>query len=299
MGCDGFLQKPIDARSFADKLRGYLDGWRETTNPDATGQRLRLPGGEVGQSHARSVSGGRAARTQRAALKAPPKAGQFSASTMRRVDGSGGSASWWKPSFAARVSIASFSLSTVADALWTDRSLVRTWAMRGTLHLLPARDYWFWQAALSTGYARFIKPSWSKASGLQPDGPFGRMGRSGRRIGRVLRSPMLRVVANPVSALASYEVFVRPALRAAFGHPLPHRPVLRASLTESLIPLAAKRQWRRARLDRAAGTVTPWGPPGSAFLGWFAGADALIDVPPGSDPLAPGDTVDVWDLANR
>ena len=42
VGCDGFLQKPIDARSFADKLRGYLDGWRETTNPDATGQRLRL-----------------------------------------------------------------------------------------------------------------------------------------------------------------------------------------------------------------------------------------------------------------
>ena len=29
------------------------------------GQRLRLPGGEVGQFHARSVSGGRAARTHR------------------------------------------------------------------------------------------------------------------------------------------------------------------------------------------------------------------------------------------
>lgn len=42
VGCDGFLQKPIDARSFADKLRGYLDGWRETTSPDATGQRLRV-----------------------------------------------------------------------------------------------------------------------------------------------------------------------------------------------------------------------------------------------------------------
>jgi signal transduction histidine kinase len=42
VGCDGFLQKPIDARSFADKLRDYLDGWRETTSPDATGQRLRI-----------------------------------------------------------------------------------------------------------------------------------------------------------------------------------------------------------------------------------------------------------------
>src|ERR1700753_568253 len=42
VGCDGFLQKPIDARSFADKLRGYLEGRRESTSPDATGQHLRL-----------------------------------------------------------------------------------------------------------------------------------------------------------------------------------------------------------------------------------------------------------------
>lgn len=102
---------------------------------------------------------------------------------------------------------------------------------------------------------------------------------------------------NPVSALTSYEVFVRPALRAAFGHPVPHRAVVRAALTEPLAPLPAKRQWRRARLDRANGTVTPWGPPGSGFLGWFAGADALIDLPPGGAPLAAGDSVEVWDLA--
>lgn len=111
--------------------------------------------------------------------------------------------------------------------------------------------------------------------------------------------PVVCLPGNPVSALASYEVFVRPALRAAFGHPLPHRPVVRATLTESVTPLAGKRQWRRGRLDRVAGTVTPWGPPGSGFLGWFAGADALIDLQPGTTPLAPGDAVDVWDLAIR
>jgi hypothetical protein len=38
----------------------------------------------------------------------------------------------------------------VRHALWEDRSLVKTWAMRGTLHLLPAAELPLWQAALST-----------------------------------------------------------------------------------------------------------------------------------------------------
>ncbi len=42
VGCDGFLQKPIDARSFAATLRGYLDGRREKVSPDQTGKHLRL-----------------------------------------------------------------------------------------------------------------------------------------------------------------------------------------------------------------------------------------------------------------
>jgi len=38
----------------------------------------------------------------------------------------------------------------VRHALWEERSLVKTWAMRGTLHLLPAAELPLWQAALST-----------------------------------------------------------------------------------------------------------------------------------------------------
>jgi signal transduction histidine kinase len=36
------LQKPIDARSFAATVRGYLDGRREQVSPDQTGKHLRL-----------------------------------------------------------------------------------------------------------------------------------------------------------------------------------------------------------------------------------------------------------------
>jgi hypothetical protein len=38
----------------------------------------------------------------------------------------------------------------VRHALWEERSLVKTWAMRGTLHLLPAAELPMWQAVLST-----------------------------------------------------------------------------------------------------------------------------------------------------
>src|SRR5271156_4290051 len=44
VGCDGFVQKPIDARNFARQMRQYLGGHREPmlSSADATGERLRM-----------------------------------------------------------------------------------------------------------------------------------------------------------------------------------------------------------------------------------------------------------------
>ncbi|MEU4428560.1 crosslink repair DNA glycosylase YcaQ family protein [Actinoplanes sp. NPDC024001] len=50
-------------------------------------------------------------------------------------------------------------------ALYTDRTLVRTWAARGTLHLLPAEDLPVWVAAMSTR-DRETKGSWLKYHGV-------------------------------------------------------------------------------------------------------------------------------------
>ncbi len=47
----------------------------------------------------------------------------------------------------------------VANALWEDRTLVKTWCMRGTLHLLPAGEYALWQAGFAT-YKHYLKPVW-------------------------------------------------------------------------------------------------------------------------------------------
>ena len=42
-----------------------------------------------------------------------------------------------------------FSGADVRSALWTERTLVKTFGPRGTVHLLPARDLSRWCAALS------------------------------------------------------------------------------------------------------------------------------------------------------
>ncbi|GAB4005908.1 molybdopterin molybdotransferase MoeA [Nocardioides ultimimeridianus] len=107
--------------------------------------------------------------------------------------------------------------------------------------------------------------------------------------------PVVCLPGNPVSSLVSFEVFVRPALRRLAGL-RPGRPVVTATLTESLTSPAGKRQLRRGRLDRDAGTVRTWGPAGSGFLGWYAGADCLIDLPAETAELASGASVEVWDL---
>ena len=54
----------------------------------------------------------------------------------------------------------------VAQALWDERTLVKTWAMRGTLHLLPAAELPMWQAALST-YRHYERPAWLRAFGVR------------------------------------------------------------------------------------------------------------------------------------
>lgn len=53
----------------------------------------------------------------------------------------------------------------VGKWLWADRRLVKTWAMRGTLHLLKSDDYPMWRAGLGT-YEHYLKPAWFKAFGV-------------------------------------------------------------------------------------------------------------------------------------
>ena len=69
---------------------------------------------------------------------------------------------------AAAVRLKGLARGTVAPALWSERTLVKTWAMRGTLHLLTAEDYPLYVAALSN--RRFdLDGPWLKYHGLVAD----------------------------------------------------------------------------------------------------------------------------------
>jgi molybdopterin molybdotransferase len=115
--------------------------------------------------------------------------------------------------------------------------------------------------------------------------------------GFVAGTPIVTLPGNPVSALVSFEVFIRPALRAAMGIPNPQRPKRTAVLSESVTSPRGKRQFRRALLDNAAGRVISYGPPASHHLRWLASANALLDIPEAVVEVPAGTELQVWDLS--
>ena len=106
--------------------------------------------------------------------------------------------------------------------------------------------------------------------------------------------PVVTLPGNPVSALVSFEVFVRPALRVAMGRPDAERPRREAVLTEDLTSPRGKRQFRRGVLDGDA--VTSYGPPASHHLRWLASANCLLELGEDVDSVNAGTRVQVWDL---
>jgi molybdopterin molybdotransferase len=114
--------------------------------------------------------------------------------------------------------------------------------------------------------------------------------------GLVADTPIVTLPGNPVSVLVSFEVFIRPALRAAMGLPTAQRPRRSAVLTETLTSPAGKRQFRRGLYDATAGTAVSYGPAPSHHLRWLASANCLLDIPAEVTEIPAGSQVQVWDL---
>ncbi|WP_320777159.1 gephyrin-like molybdotransferase Glp [Streptomyces sp. CRN 30] len=106
-------------------------------------------------------------------------------------------------------------------------------------------------------------------------------------------TPLLALPGNPVSSYVSFELFVRPAIRALMGLTDLHRPTVRATLRApgTVTSPAGRRQFLRGTY--ADGSVTPVGGASSHLVAALARADALIVVPEDVEAVEPGTEVEV------
>ncbi|MEI7771674.1 MAG: gephyrin-like molybdotransferase Glp [Chloroflexales bacterium] len=94
----------------------------------------------------------------------------------------------------------------------------------------------------------------------------------------------------PVSSLVSFEVFVRPALRALQGDARPERPVVRARLSAPIRPSPDRPEYQRVVLSWREDTIwaASTGGQGSSRLISMRGANGLLLVPAGDEILPVG-----------
>jgi molybdopterin molybdotransferase len=123
---------------------------------------------------------------------------------------------------------------------------------------------------------------------MQPGGPQG----SGVAVIAGRSIPVVAFPGNPVSALVSFEVFLRPVLRALHGLE-PGRQKGHARLAAALDSPEGKHQIRRGRLD-GDGRVELIGGPSSHLLHSYAASTHLVHVPLGTSRLEAGEPVEIW-----
>jgi molybdopterin molybdotransferase len=114
-------------------------------------------------------------------------------------------------------------------------------------------------------------------------------------------TPVFGLPGNPVSAMVSFEAFVRPALRRMLGAEPLERPRVRALATAELRSSAGKRSFLRVALAVRDGryVVTPVSGPGSHLLAGMARANALAVVPEDVEVVRAGDPVMVMLMERR
>lgn len=83
--------------------------------------------------------------------------------------------------------IADLPRDAVQRSLWEDRTIFKTWAMRGTLHLLPSDELPMWRAALATSSRYLGAQAWQNYFGITLED----LDRITAAIGTVLRGSVL------------------------------------------------------------------------------------------------------------
>lgn len=111
--------------------------------------------------------------------------------------------------------------------------------------------------------------------------------------------PFWGLPGNPVSAMVTFEVFLRPALRRMMGHRHAEAPRVRARARKAVSSSADLTHFYRVKLSRVGGGLPEaelTGPQGSGILTSMSAADGLLIVPEGVSGVEAGETVEVIPL---
>jgi len=107
--------------------------------------------------------------------------------------------------------------------------------------------------------------------------------------------PCFGLPGNPAATAATFELFVRPALRILAGHRDPLMPKLRVTLTETVRGGGSRQQFLWGRLSSELGELyfVPSQRQGSGQTRSLQDVQALLSVPSGSPDLAAGERVEI------
>jgi molybdopterin molybdotransferase len=128
---------------------------------------------------------------------------------------------------------------------------------------------------------------------MHPGSPqgFGTLGRD--------RTPIFCLPGNPVSALVSFEVFVRPAIRKLLGKRNVHRQNIQAIALERMDSKEGRREFRRGLLHREPDgrySVSLVGGQGSHLVAALAASNCLVIIEEDVTEVVPGSRVTVQPL---
>jgi molybdenum cofactor synthesis domain-containing protein len=181
-----------------------------------------------------------------------------------------------------------------ANVIWAGRGPDDVAALRSSLiDRVAESDVVITSGGVSMGDLDLVKPLLSELAEvhfrrvfMKPGKPF--------NFATASDTLIFSLPGNPVSALVGFEIFIRPALLTMLGAAVIDRPRARICLDHS-VQTSDRIEFQRAivRVDlesqlRAATT----GPQASSRLASLVGANALIVIPAGTEPLHEGSLVE-------
>ncbi|HMU60311.1 MAG TPA: molybdopterin molybdotransferase MoeA [Gemmatimonadales bacterium] len=166
-------------------------------------------------------------------------------------------------------------------------------SVRAHLARAPECDLLVTSAGISVGEHDHLRAAVAGLGGaidfwklrMRPGAPVG--------FGQVLGIPWIGLPGNPVSAMVTFELFVRPAIRAMAGHGLPFRRTVPVRTAEAITLRPTLQHFLRAIITETSTgpEARLTGPQGSGILTSMVRANALLVMAEGRHETAVGERV--------